>query len=232
MIYFFTDWNLLAAQKEFEVAIRLNPNYATAHHWYALDLAAMGRFPEALYEIHLAQKLDPLSLIIGTNVGWIEYLARDYPAAVHDLHRVLELDPNFARARTRLGMVEMATGDNAAAVADLTQALALSGDEDPWVEGLLGDEQPGRKHVLLVEHALAELNRAQRIVLMRRRSAGVGADRARTSESWRWRTGWTGRGRSLRPSMSPRGSIHRRCAAIGPRFPGAPGHGSNSELVL
>jgi tetratricopeptide (TPR) repeat protein len=157
MIYFFTDWNLLAAQQEFEVAIRLNPNYATAHHWYALDLAAMGRFPEALYEIHLAQKLDPLSLIIGTNVGWIEYLARDYPAAVRDLHRVLELDPNFARARTRLGMVEMATGDNAAAVADLTQALALSGDEDPWVAGLLGDAEARAGNRQAAEHALAEL---------------------------------------------------------------------------
>jgi DNA-binding winged helix-turn-helix (wHTH) protein/Tfp pilus assembly protein PilF/TolB-like protein len=141
MIYFFTDWNLSAAEQEFEQAIRLNPNYATAHHWYALDLAAMGRFPQALYEIHLAQKLDPLSLIIGTNVGWIEYLARDYTAALSDLHRVLELDPHFARARTRLGMVEMATNDNAAAVADLTQAVALSGDEDPWVEGLLGDAE-------------------------------------------------------------------------------------------
>jgi DNA-binding winged helix-turn-helix (wHTH) protein/tetratricopeptide (TPR) repeat protein len=158
MIYFFTDWNLLAAQQEFEVAIRLNPNYATAHHWYALDLAAMGRPAEALYEIHLAQKLDPLSLIIGTNVGWIEYLAHDYPAALHDLHRVLELDPNFVRARTRMGMVEMATGDNAAAVADLTQALALSGDEDPWVEGLLGDAQARAGDRPSAEHALAELN--------------------------------------------------------------------------
>jgi DNA-binding winged helix-turn-helix (wHTH) protein/TolB-like protein/Tfp pilus assembly protein PilF len=158
MIYFFTDWNLLAARQEFEVAIRLNPNYATAHHWYALNLAAMNRPAEALYEIHLAQKLDPLSLIIGTNVGWIEYLAHDYPAALHDLHRVLELDPNFARARTRLGMVEMATGDNAAAVADLTQALALSGDEDPWVAGLLGDAQARAGNRPAAERALVELN--------------------------------------------------------------------------
>jgi DNA-binding winged helix-turn-helix (wHTH) protein/tetratricopeptide (TPR) repeat protein len=158
MIYFFTDWNLTAAEREFERAIQLNPNYATAHHWYALDLAAMGRFPQAMYEIHLAQKLDPLSLIIGTNVGWIEYLARDYAGATRDLQRVLELDPNFVRARTRLGMVEMATGDNTAAVADLTQALALSGDEDPWVEGLLGDAEARAGNRPAAEHALAELN--------------------------------------------------------------------------
>jgi DNA-binding winged helix-turn-helix (wHTH) protein/tetratricopeptide (TPR) repeat protein len=157
MIYFFTDWNLSAAETEFERAIRLNPNYAMAHHWYALDLAAMGRFPEALYEIHLAQKLDPLSLIIGTNVGWIEYLARDYPAALRDLRRVLELDPDFVRARTRLGMVEMALGNDAAAIADLTQAVALSGDEDPWVEGLLGaaEARSGDRHA--AERMLANI---------------------------------------------------------------------------
>ena len=157
MIYFFTDWNLVAAEREFEQAIRLNPNYATAHHWYALDLAAEGRSVQALYEIHLAQKLDPLSLIIGTNVGWIEYLGHDYVAATRDLHRVLEMDPNFARAWTRLGMVDMATGDNNAAIADLTRGLALSGDEDPWVAGLLGDAQArvGNRHA--AEKELADL---------------------------------------------------------------------------
>jgi len=159
MIYFFTDWNLSAAQKEFERAIQLDPNYATAHHWYALDLAAMGLPAQSLYEIHLAQKLDPLSLIIGTNVGWVEYLARDYPAATRDLHRVLELDPNFVRARTRLGMVEMTTGDNAAAISDLTQALALSGDEDPWVQGLLGDAEARSGNRVAAEKTLADLRK-------------------------------------------------------------------------
>jgi len=159
MIYFFTDWNLEAAEREFEQAIRLNPNYATAHHWYALDLAAEGRPAQALYEIHRAQKLDPVSLIIGTNVGWIEYLAHDYPAATRDLHRVLEMDPNFVRARTRLGMVEMATGDNNAAIADLTQALALSGDEDPWVAGLLGDAEARAGNRVAAEKALADLRK-------------------------------------------------------------------------
>lgn len=159
MIYFFTDWNLEAAEREFEQAIRLNPNYATAHHWYALDLAAEGRSAQALYEIHRAQELDPLSLIIGTNVGWIEYLAHDYPAATRDLHRVLEMDPNFVRARTRLGMVEMATGDNNQAIADLTRALALSGDEDPWVAGLLGDAEARAGNHAAAEKALTNLSK-------------------------------------------------------------------------
>ncbi len=157
MILFFTDWNLRGAEREFVRAIQLNPNYATAHHWYALDLAAMGRFPQAMYEIREAQKLDPVSLIIGTNVGWIEYLARDYPAATADLRRVLEMSPNFARARTRLGMVEMATVDYPAAMADFRAALELSGDEDPWVQGLLGDAEARAGDKAAAERELAAL---------------------------------------------------------------------------
>lgn len=159
MIEFFTDWNLTGAEREFERAIQLNPNYATAHHWYALDLAAMGRFPQALYEIHQAQKLDPLSLIIGTNVGWVEYLARDYTGARRDLERVLELDPNFTRARTRLGMVDLATGDDKAAVDNFAKALALSGDEDPWVAGLLGDAEARAGDRAGAERALDNLRK-------------------------------------------------------------------------
>jgi hypothetical protein len=33
----------------------LNPNYATAHHWYSYYLSAMGRFPEAMEEAKEAQ---------------------------------------------------------------------------------------------------------------------------------------------------------------------------------
>jgi len=57
------------AEKEFQRAIQLNPNYPTAHHWYALLLGNLGRFDEAKKEILRAQQLDPLSLIINRTVG-------------------------------------------------------------------------------------------------------------------------------------------------------------------
>lgn len=159
LIYFYIDWNLRAAEHEFERSIQLNPNYAMAHYWYALDLAVTGRFPQALYEARLTQKLDPLSLTIGTHVATVEYLSKDYASARRDLQRVLELDPNFARARARLGMVEMATGDNAAAVAELTKALALCGGDDPWIEGLLGYAQARSGNRPAAEHMLDQLRK-------------------------------------------------------------------------
>ncbi|SNT44197.1 DNA-binding winged helix-turn-helix (wHTH) domain-containing protein [Granulicella rosea] len=155
MIYFFTDWNGPAAEQEFERAIALNPNYATAHHWYALDLAAMGRFPQALYEVHRAQALDPLSLIIGTNVGWIEYLDRRNGEAIAEYRKVLELDPSFVRARTRLGIAEIRGGDMAAAIKDLQIAEKESGD--PYVSGLLGEALARGGHTAAAEKILAEL---------------------------------------------------------------------------
>ena len=158
LIYLYTDWDLRAAEREFERSIQLNPNYAMAHYWYALDLAAVGRFPQALYEIHLTQKLDPLSLTIGTHAGTVEYLARDYAGATRDLQRVLELDPNFARAHARLGMVQLATGNNAAAVAELTRALALCDNDDPWIEGLLGNAEARSGNRAVAEKLLTQLN--------------------------------------------------------------------------
>jgi len=155
MIYFFTDWDGPAAEREFERAIALNPNYATAHHWYALDLAAMGRFPQALYEIHRAQALDPLSLIIDTNVGWIEYLSRDNNAAMLEYKKVLELDPSFVRALTRRGIAEIRNGNPRDAVADLTKASILSGD--PYILGLLGQAQATSGATPAAERTLKQL---------------------------------------------------------------------------
>jgi tetratricopeptide (TPR) repeat protein len=92
------DWDWATAEKEYRRAIELDPNYATAHHWYAEELALVGRFDEALAEIERARQLDPLSLIIGADRGVIFYEARQYDKAIEQLRAVLDMDPSFARA--------------------------------------------------------------------------------------------------------------------------------------
>ena len=77
-IYLYFDWDWAAAERSFRRALAINPNYATAHHWYHEYLTAMGRFDEQMSEILLAQELDPLSLIINTDVGWGLYYGRAY----------------------------------------------------------------------------------------------------------------------------------------------------------
>jgi TolB-like protein/DNA-binding winged helix-turn-helix (wHTH) protein/Flp pilus assembly protein TadD len=95
----FNNWNWADAERHYERAIELNPNYATAHHWYAEGyLMPVGRADEAIAEIRKAQALDPLSAIIATDLGKELYFVRRYDEALVELHRALELDPNFVSA--------------------------------------------------------------------------------------------------------------------------------------
>ncbi len=93
------DWDWTTAEKEFRRAIELNPDYATAHQWYAELLMWRGQFDEALRESEAARKLDPLSLIIATDQGALFYFSRQYDRSIEQLQGVLEMDPNFPRAR-------------------------------------------------------------------------------------------------------------------------------------
>jgi DNA-binding winged helix-turn-helix (wHTH) protein/tetratricopeptide (TPR) repeat protein len=136
MIYFFSDWNAPQSEKEFQRSIALNPNYATAHEWFGLELAARGYLSKALYQMQSAQNLDPLSLVIGTDVGWTEYLQHDYDGAIAEYQRVLELDPGFVRALVRTGYARLRKGDTAGAVQQMRAAQKLT--NAPYVLALLG----------------------------------------------------------------------------------------------
>ncbi len=92
------DWDWETSEKEFRRAIELNPNYATAHQWYAEHLMWRGRFDEALQESERARQLDPLSLIIAADNGAIWYFSRRYDRAIEKWHSVLEMEPDFPRA--------------------------------------------------------------------------------------------------------------------------------------
>ncbi|HLG93710.1 MAG TPA: protein kinase, partial [candidate division Zixibacteria bacterium] len=89
------DWNWTGAEKDYQRAIQLNPNYASAHQFYATFLTCMGRPEESLARMKKAQELDPLSLIINSALGWLYYYWRRYDEAIEQLKRVQEMDPNF-----------------------------------------------------------------------------------------------------------------------------------------
>jgi TolB-like protein/Flp pilus assembly protein TadD len=97
------DWAWLDAEREFQRALELNPDYVRAHHWYALFLAAMGRHDEAIEEIRKAQQLDPLALIVSVAEGRILHFARRFDEAIGQFQKILELDPNFIPAHCDLG---------------------------------------------------------------------------------------------------------------------------------
>ncbi|MGA9354891.1 MAG: winged helix-turn-helix domain-containing protein [Terriglobales bacterium] len=112
------DWDWHTAEKEFRRAIELNPNDATAHHWYAEHLMWRGRFDEALEQSERAHQLDPLSLIIAADNGAILYFSRSYDAAIEKWRSVEDMDPGFLRAHliqgayVEKGMFAEALADN------------------------------------------------------------------------------------------------------------------------
>jgi TolB-like protein/Flp pilus assembly protein TadD len=129
------DFDFSQGTREFQRAIELNPNYATAHQWYGFDLLCLGRFNEAIAELKRAIELDPLSLVINTDLGNAYIYARRYDEAIEQLRKTLEMDPGFYYAHWNLGSALAAKGDLRAAIGEYQNALALSGD--PRLLGLL-----------------------------------------------------------------------------------------------
>jgi len=122
--YYQRDW--VGAEREYKRAIELNPNYPTAHQWYAVYLMSAGRFDEALAENRRAQELEPLSLPINMTLGWVLLNARQYDQSIEQLRKTLEMDPNFILTHHRLGLVYEQTGKYDEAIAEFRQVRNLS----------------------------------------------------------------------------------------------------------
>jgi eukaryotic-like serine/threonine-protein kinase len=135
-VRYYYEWDWAGAESEFKRAIALNPNYATAHQWYALALAAMGRMDEAIREIKRTQELDPLSLIANVNAGWILYHARRYDESIEQHRKSLDMDPNFARAYWAISEPYEQVGRYQEAIAALLKARQL--DDTPIMLAFLG----------------------------------------------------------------------------------------------
>jgi DNA-binding winged helix-turn-helix (wHTH) protein len=132
------DWDCAGAEVGFKRAIEINPSYATAYQWYAYYLTAVGSFDRGIDAIRMAHQLDPLSLVISTDVGEIYYLARRYDEAVAHLSRALEMDRNFVRAHETLGLVYVQKGMYAAAIKEFQEAATLSRGMTESQAGYLG----------------------------------------------------------------------------------------------
>jgi tetratricopeptide (TPR) repeat protein len=128
LIRFQYDWDWKGAEEEFIEALRINPSYAPAHHFFADYLKAMGRFDEALVEIGKAQELDPLNLAINTGVGHVLYLSKQYDRSIEQYKKAVDLDPNFALTHIWFGRPYLEKGMYPEAISELETAVRLSGE--------------------------------------------------------------------------------------------------------
>jgi serine/threonine-protein kinase len=151
------DWRFTDAEREFRRAIELNPSYSMAHIWYANLLMSRGRMKEALDQVFAARDLDPFSLIVNTNVGWVLDRAGRHEDAIAQFERTLALDSTYTQARWRLVEALLNAGRVDEAVAQGERLVAQS-DSAPPALALLAETEAsaGRRDV-----ALALLTRAR-----------------------------------------------------------------------
>jgi len=146
---------------EFQRAIALNPNYATAHQWYGFNpLSTLGRFDEAIAESKRAVELDPLSPVINSDLGSNLMVARRYDEAIAQLRKTLEIDPTFSLAHGALGEALQFKGDLPGAIAEYTKAQELGSDPRNRVLMAGAKAQSGDKDAAV--RMLAELEEASR----------------------------------------------------------------------
>jgi TolB-like protein/Flp pilus assembly protein TadD len=131
------DFDFAQSIREFQQAIELNPNYAIAHQQYGnVLLVALGRFEKAIAEGKRAVELDPLSLVINTDLGTDHFFARRYDEAIAQFHKTIEMDPGYYFAHCNLGQALEMKGAGDTAIDEYRKARTLN--DDPSVLGFLG----------------------------------------------------------------------------------------------
>jgi tetratricopeptide (TPR) repeat protein len=165
-----TDWDWQGAENEYRRAIELNPNYPTAHHWYATQLLLQGRLDQALQEIKKAQQLDPFSLGINKDFAVILLYEHDYDKALEQCRKTLEIERDFGAMFTYIAQIYELQEKYPEATAELEKAHASS-PKDVEIAYALGQayaligrkadalrisnelNQPGKQNVFLPKEA-------------------------------------------------------------------------------
>jgi DNA-binding winged helix-turn-helix (wHTH) protein/Flp pilus assembly protein TadD len=155
------DWNWTGAERGFERSIALDPTYAAAHHWYSDLWTALGRFDRAIERMERALQLDPLSLMIGTNIALIHYYAGDPEGAIERAREALEMDATFALAHWALGLGCEEQRRHREAIAAFRQAIRLAGRRPLFLASLghayaLSGQGAKSRRVLAVLERLAK----------------------------------------------------------------------------
>lgn len=118
------EWDWAGAESEFNRAIKINPNYATAYEWYANHLMAVRRVAEASAVMNRAHELDPVSPSINTSLGRPLVFAGDYDRAIKVITHAVEMDPGFLEAHFDLGIAYEMKGSHEEAIQEFHKVRA------------------------------------------------------------------------------------------------------------
>jgi serine/threonine protein kinase/TolB-like protein len=136
--HFDFDWS--GAENEYKTAFRSTPRLATMR--YAEFLVTAARYDEAIREIDRARQLDPLSVVIASNVGRILFFAHRYDEAIRECRSILGLHPDRVFTRIHLAMAFEQKGMFREATAEVEQIAAYFGDAG--LSGAILDAMTGK----------------------------------------------------------------------------------------
>ncbi len=130
-IRFFKDWDFAGAEAEFRRALQLNPNFATAHQWYAEMLTVLGRHDEAIAQIRQAEALDPFAPVLHHVAGQILQDARQYSQALEE-YRKVETGSDWTWTHVGAALAHRRLGEYGEALKELRAAAKLNSSQlDP-----------------------------------------------------------------------------------------------------
>ncbi len=151
-MHWLDDRDYAAAEREFQTAITMQPELASAHEVYGWYLAGTGDFDQALVEARRAAELDPLSSETNAIVGWNLYVARRYEEAIRQLRIAITIDPDYWYSHDVLGRAYARSGRYREAIAELETARDLEGPASAQSESALA---LARAHADAGDHAAA-----------------------------------------------------------------------------
>ena len=131
------DWKWADAEKEYVRALDLNPNYSAAYYFYADYLSIMGKRTEALEVLKKAQRVDPLSVVVSSDIGAHLFFDRQYDRAKEQFQKSLEWDRTYWHSHYWLGLVYLQQLKYEDSIRELQKAADLSG-ERPSALAMLG----------------------------------------------------------------------------------------------
>ena len=140
-----------AARREFERAVALAPQDATAHHWYATFLMNLRDFPHALAQIDKAERLDPESSSVLADKGMILFHAGKTDEAMTLLQELEQTAPTLSSPHRYLAIINRARGDDAGFVRELSlsaERRQQSADTDIATAAARGLTQAGHTGML------------------------------------------------------------------------------------
>jgi serine/threonine protein kinase/Flp pilus assembly protein TadD len=158
LISLYFDWDWATAEKHLRRAVDLSPHSARAHYGLSLWLLVQQRLQESIQEADCALELEPNSLAMKFNVGYLNYFAGNNDAAIEQFEKVLEKDPSFMQASMILSPAYLRKGMLAEALATVEKALPLSGNW-PSLRGMLAVVHAGSGRASEARQILEELKK-------------------------------------------------------------------------